>query len=116
MKLGMPLRYYGDGFAQTVDRLSDYEAIGLDRIMIAEAYSFDAVSQMGYVAAKTDRVELAFGILPMFSRTPANLAMTAAGIDYVSGGRCILGIGPVRPPGHRRIPRGQVRRPGRTCA
>jgi F420-dependent oxidoreductase-like protein len=38
-------------------------------------------------------VELAFGILPMFSRTPTNLAMTAAGLDYVSGGRCILGIG-----------------------
>lgn len=93
MKLGMPLRYYGDGFAQTVDRLSEYEAIGLDRVMIAEAYSFDAVSQMGYVAAKTSRVELAFGILPMFSRTPVNLAMTAAGVDYVSGGRCILGIG-----------------------
>jgi F420-dependent oxidoreductase-like protein len=38
-------------------------------------------------------MELAFGILPMFSRTPTNLAMTAAGLDYVSGGRCILGIG-----------------------
>lgn len=93
MKLGMPLSYYGEEFVQAVDRLCDYEAIGLDRVMIAEAYSIDAVSQMGYVAAKTTRVELAFGILPMFSRTPTNLAMTAAGVDYVSGGRCILGIG-----------------------
>ncbi|WP_232006008.1 LLM class F420-dependent oxidoreductase [Mycobacterium sp. 852013-50091_SCH5140682] len=93
MKLGMPLRYYGSEFAAVVDRLPEFEQVGLDRVMIAEAYSVDAVSQMGYVAAKTCRAELAFGVLPMFSRTPTNLAMTAAGIDYVSGGRCILGIG-----------------------
>jgi alkanesulfonate monooxygenase SsuD/methylene tetrahydromethanopterin reductase-like flavin-dependent oxidoreductase (luciferase family) len=93
MKLGMPLKYYGADFAETVEQLADFEAIGLDRVMIAEAYSFDAVSQIGYVAAKTTRAELAFGILPMFSRTPTNLAMTAAGVDYISGGRCVLGIG-----------------------
>lgn len=93
MKLGMPLRYWGGDFTSTVDSLADYEAIGLDRVMVAEAYSIDAVSQMGYVAAKTRTVELAFGVLPMYSRTPTNLAMTAAGIDFVSGGRCVLGIG-----------------------
>lgn len=89
----MPLPYCGNDFASAVDRLADFEGAGLDRVMVAEAYSVDAVSQMGYVAAKTRRVELAFGVLPMFSRTPTNLAMTAAGIDYVSGGRCVLGIG-----------------------
>lgn len=93
MKLGMPLNYWGDDFATTAARLAEYEDVGLDRVMVAEAYSIDAVSQMGYLAAKTKTVELAFGILPMFSRTPTNLAMTAAGIDFVSGGRCILGIG-----------------------
>jgi F420-dependent oxidoreductase-like protein len=93
VKLGMPLRYYGNEFATEVDRLADFEQVGLERVMIAEAYSVDAVSQMGYVAAKTRHAELAFGVLPMFSRTPTNLAMTAAGIDYVSGGRCVLGIG-----------------------
>ncbi|BBX62373.1 hypothetical protein MSAS_15470 [Mycobacterium saskatchewanense] len=93
MKLGMPLRYYGSDFGDVVAQLTSCEAIGLDRVMIAEAYSFDAVSQMGYVAAKTHRVELAFGLLPMYSWTPTNLAMTAAGADYVSGARCILGTG-----------------------
>jgi F420-dependent oxidoreductase-like protein len=92
MKLGMPINYAGD-FRQTMDNLVDFERAGLDRVMIPEAYGFDAVSQMGYVAARTQRVELAFGVLPMYSRTPTNLAMTAAGIDYVSGGRCVLGIG-----------------------
>ncbi|MEE6176088.1 LLM class F420-dependent oxidoreductase [Mycobacterium sp. 050134] len=93
MKLGVALRYHHNGFAEAVEELTTYEAIGLDRVMVPEAYSVDAVSQMGYVAAKTRRVELAFGVLPMYSRTPTNLAMTATGIDYVSGGRCILGIG-----------------------
>lgn len=92
MKLGMPIAY-GEDFEQTVGNLVQFEQAGLDRVMIPEAYGFDAVTQMGYVAARTTKLELAFGILPMFTRTPTNLAMTAAGLDYVSGGRCILGIG-----------------------
>ena len=92
MKIGMPISYATD-FRETIKNLRDFEAVGLDRVMIPEAYGFDAVTQMGYAAAMTDRLELAFGILPMYSRTPTNLAMTAAGLDYISGGRCVLGIG-----------------------
>ncbi|OBI73193.1 LLM class F420-dependent oxidoreductase [Mycolicibacterium fortuitum] len=92
MRLGIPLNYAGD-FRETVDNLMDFEAVGVDRITLPEGYSFDAVSQMGYIAARTHRMELAFGILPMYTRTPTTLAMTAAGIDYISGGRCVLGIG-----------------------
>jgi F420-dependent oxidoreductase-like protein len=92
MKLGMPIAYAED-FEKTVDHIVEFEQVGVDRVMIPEAYGFDAVTQMGYVAARTRKLELAFGILPMFSRTPTLLAMTAAGLDYVSGGRCVLGIG-----------------------
>jgi F420-dependent oxidoreductase-like protein len=38
-------------------------------------------------------VEIASGILPIYSRTPALTAMTAAGLDFVSGGRFTLGLG-----------------------
>jgi len=48
---------------------------------------------MGYLAAKTERVQIASGILPIFTRTPTLLAMTAAGVDALSGGRCMLGLG-----------------------
>lgn len=65
----------------------------MDRVTVPEAHSLDAVSQLGYIAARTEKMELQTGILPMFSRTPTNLAMTAAGLDYISGGRAILGIG-----------------------
>ena len=60
---------------------------------MAEAYSFDAVSQLGFIAARTTTLEIASGILPIYSRTPALTAMTAAGLDYVSGGRFTLGLG-----------------------
>ncbi|GAA3116936.1 LLM class F420-dependent oxidoreductase [Streptosporangium carneum] len=92
MRIGMALGYAG-GFKETVAELADYEKAGLDIVFVAEAYSFDAVSQMGYIAAKTERLQIASGILPIYSRTPALLAMTAAGMDYVSGGRFTLGLG-----------------------
>lgn len=90
--LGMPINYAGD-FRETVNNLVDFEGVGVERVTVAEAYSFDAVSQLGFIAAKTETMQLQSGILPMYSRTPTNLAMTAAGMDYVSNGRFILGIG-----------------------
>jgi F420-dependent oxidoreductase-like protein len=88
----MALSYAG-GFTQTVDELADYEQAGLDIVFVPEAYSYDAVSQLGFIAARTERLQIASGILQLYSRTPAMTAMTAAGLDYVSQGRFSLGIG-----------------------
>src|ERR1035438_4947336 len=132
MRIGMSLNYAG-GFAETVDELADYEKAGLDIVFVPEAYSFDAVSQLGYIAAKTDRLQIASGILQIYSRTPTLTAMTAAGLDYVSDGRFVLGIGAsgpqviegwhgvpcyarhrgVRSAGDRGLARGSLRCPGR---
>jgi F420-dependent oxidoreductase-like protein len=92
MQLSTQLSYAG-GFKQAVDQVVDLEKAGLDMVWVAEAYSFDAPSSMGYLAAKTERVKLAAGILPIYSRTPTLIAMTAAGIDALSEGRCVLGLG-----------------------
>ena len=92
MRIGMALNYAG-GFKETATELADFERAGLDIVFVPEAYSYDAVSQLGYLAAVTQRVELASGIMQLYSRTPTLTAMTAAGIDYVSGGRFSLGIG-----------------------
>jgi F420-dependent oxidoreductase-like protein len=88
----MPLNYSG-GFTETVAELSDYEKAGLDIVFVPEAYSFDAVSQLGFIAARTERLQIASGILQLYTRTPALTAMSAAGLDYVSDGRFTLGIG-----------------------
>ena len=104
MRIGMFLSYAG-GFAETVEELADYEKAGLDIVFVPEAYSFDAVSQLGFLAAKTERVQIASGIFQLYSRTPALTAMTAAGLDYVSGGRFMLGPGRLGPAGHRGLAR-----------
>lgn len=92
MKLSMMLNYAG-GFHAAVDKVVELEKAGLDVVWVAEAYSADAISQVGYLAAKTERVEIGTGIVNVYSRTAALMAMTAAGCDYVSNGRFILGLG-----------------------
>jgi F420-dependent oxidoreductase-like protein len=92
MKLSMMINY-GGGFKEAAQRVVELEKAGLDQVWIAEAYSFDAITQVGYLAAITERVEIGTGIVNVFSRTAALMAMTAAGADYVSNGRFILGLG-----------------------
>ncbi len=92
MKLSMMISYSGD-FHADVQRVVELEKAGLDVVWVPEAYSFDAVSQMGYLAAKTDTIEIGAGILNVFSRTATCMAQTAAGLDFVSSGRFILGLG-----------------------
>ncbi len=92
MRLAMPLNYAG-GFEASARQVVELEKAGLDLVWVAEAYGFDAVSFMGYLAAKTERVQIGSGILPIYTRTPTLLAMTAAGIDALSNGRAVLGLG-----------------------
>ncbi|MFD8491653.1 LLM class F420-dependent oxidoreductase [Amycolatopsis sp. NPDC059657] len=92
MRIGTAINYSG-GFAESVEDIVELEKAGLDIVFVPEAYSFDAVSQLGYLAAKTSTVELASGIFQIYTRTPTLTAMTAAGLDFVSNGRFTLGLG-----------------------
>jgi F420-dependent oxidoreductase-like protein len=92
MRTGIFLNYAG-GFLEAVDQVVALEKIGVDIALVAEAYSYDAISQLGFLAAKTSTIELGTGVVPIYIRTPTLLAMTAAGVDYVSDGRFRLGIG-----------------------
>jgi len=92
VKISMAINYMGDPKAAAADA-HDLESAGVDVGWVAELYSFDAVSILGYLAAKTDTMELGSGIFPVYSRTPTLTAMTAAGLDAVSGGRFVLGLG-----------------------
>ena len=92
MKISMAVNYSGDVIAMA-DRVVEYEKAGVDLVWVAEAYGMDAPTVMGYLAAVTETVEIASGILPIYSRTPTLLAMTAVGVDVLSGGRCVLGLG-----------------------
>lgn len=92
MRTGIFMSYSG-GFREAVEDVVELEKVGVDIALVAEAYSFDAISQLGYLAAKTTRIELGSGVVPIYVRTPSLLAMTAAGLDYVSDARFRLGIG-----------------------
>ncbi|OWY62180.1 LLM class F420-dependent oxidoreductase, partial [cyanobacterium TDX16] len=80
MKLSTQLAY-NKSLKETAAEAVRLEEAGIDLVWVAEAYGFDAVSLMGYLAAVTERVEIASGILPVYTRTPTLLAMTAAGVD-----------------------------------
>jgi F420-dependent oxidoreductase-like protein len=92
MKLSTLLMYDGNP-RQAADQVAAWERAGLDTVWVAEAYGFDSPTLMGYLAAKTETIEIASAILNVYSRTPAALLQTAAGLDNVSGGRAILGLG-----------------------
>ncbi len=92
MKLSMPL-VYGGNPRQTADQVVGLEKAGLDMIWVAEPYGFDAPTLLGYLAARTETMEIAAGILNVYSRTPGALLQTAAGLDNVSGGRAVIGLG-----------------------
>ena len=92
MKIATMLSYAG-GFEKSARLVSEMEKAGLDLVWVAEAYGFDGPSLMGYLAALTENVEIGSGILPIYTRTPTLIAMTAAGVDALSGGRFHLGLG-----------------------
>lgn len=92
MKLGVTVGMHHEpaAFIRNVQRLED---AGAEYLWTGEAYTADAVSTLGFLAAITKRAQIGSSILPLYTRTPTLLAMTAAGIDRLSGGRCILGLG-----------------------
>jgi len=92
VKISTMLSYSG-GFKQAAQQVVEMEKAGLDLVWVAEAYGFDGPSLMGYLAALTDKVEIGAAILPIYTRTPTLIAMTAAGIDALSDGRFHLGLG-----------------------
>ncbi|MGH3336304.1 MAG: LLM class F420-dependent oxidoreductase, partial [Nocardioides sp.] len=92
MKLSMPLMYAGNP-REAANQVTALEKAGLDTVWVAEAYGFDSPTLMGYLAAKTETVEIGAAILNIYSRTPGALLQTAAGLDNVSGGRAVIGLG-----------------------
>ncbi len=92
MKISTTISFEGDP-DKLAAQARDLEAAGVDRVWGGEIYGFDLVSTLAYLAGKTTTLELMTGILPVYSRSPALIAQTAATIDALSGGRFVLGLG-----------------------
>jgi F420-dependent oxidoreductase-like protein len=92
MKLGATVGMNAGG-DDLVRHVRELEALGVEYFWTGEAYTADAVSTLGYLAAITQTAQIGSSILPLYTRTPTLLAMTAVGLDRLSNGRFILGIG-----------------------
>ncbi len=76
-----------------IDLAREAERIGVDSVWVAEYWAYDAFTPLAAIASVTERLRLATGIAQLGARTPAMLAMTAHGVQVLSDGRLILGIG-----------------------
>jgi F420-dependent oxidoreductase-like protein len=73
--------------------VAEAEKLGVDYVWTAESWGHDAVTPLGFLAARTSKIKLGAGIMQAVARTPANTAMTAMTLASLSGGRFILGLG-----------------------
>lgn len=93
MQLGLMLGYWTTGPEDPIELVLEAERLGFDSVWTSEAYGSDAISPLCWLGARTTRIRLGTSILQISARTPACVAMTAATVDHLSGGRLILGVG-----------------------
>ncbi len=76
-----------------MDFARNAETLGVDSIWMPEAWMYDALTPLGYLAAVTERVRLATGVVQLGARSPAMLAMSSLALQKMSGDRFVLGVG-----------------------
>jgi F420-dependent oxidoreductase-like protein len=93
--LGLALdAWSGADLALPVARVQLAERLGYDSVWTAEAYGADALTPLAYLAARTERIKLATGVVQISARTPAATAMAFATIEALAGrGRVVAGLG-----------------------
>ena len=79
--------------ADDVEFVRDCERVGATSVWVPEAWGYDALTPLAHLAAVTDTIRLATGIVQVGARTPAMLAMQAMSVQQLSGGRLVLGLG-----------------------
>lgn len=94
MKLGYHIGYWSSGPPHgALETILEAERLGFDSVWTAEAYGSDAFTPLAWWGASTSTVTLGTNIVQMSARTPTATAMSALSLDYLSGGRFVLGLG-----------------------
>jgi F420-dependent oxidoreductase-like protein len=79
--------------AGAAEFVQEAERLGADAAWVPELWGYDALTQLGYLAARTSRIALGTSIVQLGSRSPALLATSAMSLQQLTGGRFRLGIG-----------------------
>ena len=69
------------------------DELGYETFSVPEGWGLDSTPVLTEIALRTSRIQIASGVLSVWGRTPATLAMTAATLYQVCGGRYVLGLG-----------------------
>ncbi|MCX6397426.1 MAG: LLM class F420-dependent oxidoreductase [Propionibacteriales bacterium] len=77
----------------TADVVREIEAMGVDSVWVPEAYGYDCLTPLTWVAAHSTRLRIGSAIVQMAARTPTATAMAAMTLDQFSQGRFSLGLG-----------------------
>lgn len=93
MRVSISVGVARDNWEEASTYVEEAERLGVDAVWSAEAWGYDAVSPLAYLAARTSRIRLGSGIMQAGTRTPALVAMTAMTLASLSGDRFLLGLG-----------------------
>src|SRR6195952_542200 len=69
------------------------ESLGYDAFFMAEGWGHDASVLLNEVALRTSRIRIGTGVLNIWGRSAAQIAMLATSLHEVSEGRFVLGLG-----------------------
>lgn len=91
-KVAISLPIPSPELVESIEYADEAERLGYDEAWLAEVGGPDAFTLAGALAARTG-LRIGTAVVPIYNRTPMVLAMTAASLSRLSGGRFVLGIG-----------------------
>jgi coenzyme F420-dependent oxidoreductase len=80
-----------------VEQAQSAEEMGYDRAWLPESWGRNAAVVLTSIAERTEDIGIGTSIMPVYSRSPALIGMTAATLQEVAEGRLRLGLGPSGP-------------------
>src|SRR3954471_18249920 len=83
----------GRSIEQAIARAQRAEELGYESAYVTHIAGRESLTVVTAYAMRTQRIRVGTGVVPIYTRTPATMAQTAATIDELSGGRLNLGLG-----------------------
>jgi alkanesulfonate monooxygenase SsuD/methylene tetrahydromethanopterin reductase-like flavin-dependent oxidoreductase (luciferase family) len=83
----------GRSLQDAVERVRLAESLGYEAVYVTHIAGRESLTVLTVYAQATERIRVGTGVVPIYTRTPATMAQTAATIDELSGGRVNLGLG-----------------------